>query len=94
MNEFMRPDAFVFPGRTGLLDPAQAWRIVRAAAVRAGIDKPVSPHFLRHAHCSHALDRGAPISLVRDTAGHASVATTDRFLHARPGESSSRFPDI
>jgi integrase/recombinase XerD len=55
------PDAPVFRSRRGgHLDPAQAWRIVRAAAVRAGLDAPVSPHWLRHAHASHALDRGAP----------------------------------
>ncbi len=77
--------------RGGHLDPAQAWRIVRAAAERAGLDLPVSPHWLRHAHASHALDRGAPIHLVQATLGHASVATTGRYLHARPTDSSSRY---
>jgi site-specific recombinase XerD len=51
----------------------------------------VSPHWLQHAHGSHALDRGAPIHLVQATLGHASVATTGKYLHARPKESSSRF---
>ena len=84
-------DAFVFGGRDGHLSPVQAWRIVRDAAKAANLKKPVSPHFLRHAHASHALDRGASIVLVRDTLGHASVATTNAYLHARPGESSSRY---
>ncbi len=84
-------EAFVFPGRSGALDPSQAWRIVRAAAKRAGLEQNVSPHFLRHAHGSHALGRGASIALVRDTLGHSSVAVTDRYLHARPGESSGKF---
>jgi len=57
-------------------------RIVRAAAVRAGIQEKVSPHWLRHAHASHSLDRGA---LPRQALGHSSVATTERYLHARPG---------
>jgi integrase/recombinase XerD len=78
----------VFAGRSGALDPSQAWRIVRAVARRAGIEKPVSPHFLRHAHASHALDRGAKVSVVRDSLGHSSLAVTDRYLHARPEESS------
>ncbi len=39
----------------------------------------------------HALDRGAPIHLVQATCAHASVATTGRYLHARPNESSSTF---
>ena len=43
--------------------PTQVRRIVLRAALRAGIDKPVSPHWLRHGHASHALDRGAPIHL-------------------------------
>jgi integrase/recombinase XerD len=73
------------------LDPSQVFRIIRAAARRAGIDLDVSPHWMRHAHASHALDRGAPIHLVQQTLGHASVATTGRYLHARPTESSSRY---
>jgi integrase/recombinase XerD len=73
------------------LTPPAVLRIVRAAAQRAGIAGNVSPHWLRHAHASHALDRGAPIHLVQATLGHASITTTGRYLHARPNESSSRF---
>lgn len=82
------PNAYVFAGRRGALDPSQVWRIVRAVARRAGIVKPVSPHFLRHAHASHALERGAKVALVRDTLGHSSLAVTDRYAHVRPEESS------
>ena len=88
-------DAPVFLSRKGgHLDPATAWRIVKTAAARAGLSDAVSPHWLRHAHASHSLDRGAPLSLVKDTLGHASVATTGRYLHARPNDSSSRFLGI
>lgn len=72
----------------------QVYRIVRDAAGRAGIGKPVSPHWLRHAHASHALDRGAPVHLVQETLGHASLATTTRYSHARPDESSGRFLSV
>lgn len=75
----------------GHLTGSQVLRIVKAAAKRAGIERPVSPHWLRHCHASHALDAGAPIHLVQATLGHTSVATTSRYLHARPTESSSRF---
>ena len=52
------------------------------------------PHWMRHAHASHALDRHAPIHLVQATLGHASVSTTGRYLHARPNESSGLYlPD-
>jgi integrase/recombinase XerD len=77
--------------KQGHLDPAQVLKIVRAAARRAGISLDVSPHWLRHAHASHSLDRGAPIHLVQQTLGHASVATTGRYLHARPTDSSARY---
>jgi integrase/recombinase XerD len=73
------------------LRPLAVLRIVRQAARRAGIEAAVSPHWLRHAHASHALDRGAPIHLVQATLGHASITTTGRYLHARPKDSSGRF---
>lgn len=73
----------------GHLDPSQVHRIVRAAAQRAGIVGNVSPHWLRHSHASHALERGASAALVRDTLGHDSLATTDKYSHARPGTSSA-----
>ena len=78
----------------GHLTPVQVHRIVKQAAAEAGISAAASAHWLRHAHASHALDRGAPVSLVQATLGHASVATTGRYLHARPNDSSARYlPD-
>ena len=77
--------------KRGALQPVGILRIVRQAAMRAGIVEDVSPHWLRHAHASHALDRGAPIHLVQATLGHASITTTGRYLHARPTDSSGRF---
>ena len=85
-------DAPVFLSRKGgALDPSAVHRIVKAAAARVGLSAEISAHWLRHAHASHSLDRGAPIHLVQATLGHASVATTGRYLHARPSESSARF---
>ena len=87
------PDAAVFRSRNGggALDPSQVHRIVKRAAGRAGLSDAVSAHWLRHAHVSHALDRGAPVHLVQATVGHASLATTSRYAHARPSDSSSRY---
>jgi integrase/recombinase XerD len=73
------------------LDRQRIQDIVRAAALRAGIDKDVSPHFLRHSCASHALERGASIALVQQTLGHASLATTSRYTHVRPGVSISDY---
>ena len=86
-------DAPVFTSQKGgALDTSQVWRIVSSAAKRADItDKNVSPHWLRHAHASHALDKGAPVTLVRDTLGHSSLAITSRYAHARPSDSSAYY---
>ena len=73
----------------GQLDETQVHRIVKAAAVRAGISGNVSAHWLRHSHASHALDRGATIAVVRDTLGHSSLTITSRYTHAKPNESSA-----
>ena len=84
-------DAPVFPSKSGKpLDRSRVLRIVKDA-VRAGVNPNATTHWLRHAHASHALDRGAPIHLVEATLGHASIAATSRYLHARPGDSSARF---
>jgi integrase/recombinase XerD len=86
------PDAPVFRSRKGgPLDESAVHRVVKAAAERAGLSAEVSAHWLRHAHASHSLDRGAPIHLIQQTLGHASVATTGRYLHARPTDSSARY---
>jgi site-specific recombinase XerD len=87
-GEDVAADDPVFASRKGKghLHPSQVKRIVTAAAV-PGVDGRVSPHWLRHAHASHALDRRAPIHLVQATLGHASVATNRKYLHARPEDS-------
>lgn len=86
------PEAPVVPGRNGRpLDRKVVWRAVKRAARRAGATEAASPHWLRHSHASHALDNGAPIHVVREGLGHASLATTTRYAHAKPGESSAAF---
>lgn len=65
--------------------------IVKAAADRAGVNPAASIHWLRHAHASHAIDNGAPITLVSATLGHADLTTTSVYARAQPGESSGRY---
>jgi integrase/recombinase XerD len=62
--------------------------MVKRAAAKAGIIKAVSSHGLRHAHGSHAVDRGASLPEVQATLGHGNIATTSGYLHARPNTSS------
>jgi len=72
------------------LDESMVFRIVRRAAARAGIQN-VSPHWMRHAHATHSLENGAPITLVKDTLGHKSIETTAKYTHVRPNASSGQF---
>lgn len=73
------------------LDESTVWNIVRRAAERAGIAGNVSPHWLRHAHATHALENGASIVLVKETLGHASIETTAKYTHVRPNASSGQY---
>jgi integrase/recombinase XerD len=85
-------------GDAGVNDPVFASRkggsiteravngMVKRAAARAGVNASVSPHWLRHAHGSHAIDRGA--SLPEGAVDHGNIATTSGYLHARPNSSS------
>ncbi|NJK28791.1 MAG: tyrosine-type recombinase/integrase [Acaryochloris sp. SU_5_25] len=53
------------------------------------IDVPnLSPHIFRHSHATHAVRRGVPLDLVKDTLGHSSIATTQIYLKANPSDSS------
>lgn len=83
-------EAPVFPSRKGgaPLVARQVNRILKAVAMRANVNPDVSAHWLRHAHASHALERGANVVDVKDTLGHANIATTSIYLHARPDRSS------
>jgi len=76
-------------GLGGHLEVSQVNRIVAKAARDADIDRAVSPHWLRHAHASHAHARKTDLALIRDTLRHSSIATTGRYLHARPNDSSA-----
>jgi integrase/recombinase XerD len=89
------PDDWVFPGQKGKhLHRSSINRLLDRLAVKTGIKVDVSPHWLRHAHVSHALDRGAPVHLVQANVGHSDIRTTQLYCHARPTEGSSQYlPD-
>jgi integrase len=65
------------------LDRYGAARIVRGVTRRAGIAKSVSPHTLRHAFITAALDAGVPLRDVQEAASHADPRTTMRYDRAR-----------
>jgi integrase/recombinase XerD len=79
-----RTEGPVFLARDGRrLDRHGAGRIVRQTARRAGIGKMVTPHTLRHAFITAALDAGVPLRDVQEAASHADPRTTMRYDRAR-----------
>jgi integrase/recombinase XerD len=62
--------------------------MLKRVAAKAGINPDFSAHWLRHAHASHAIARGADLPVVQSTLGHGNIAVTSGYLHARPGTSS------
>lgn len=85
-------DEPMFASREGKhLARSQINRIITKAKEQAGIDRNVSPHWMRHGHASHALHKGANVKLVKETLGHASLETTDQYLHVSPDDSSGLY---
>jgi integrase len=79
-----RTDGPVLPAADGRrLDRHGAGRIVRKAARRAGITKTVTPHTLRHAFITAALNAGVPLRDVQEAASHTDPRTTMRYDRAR-----------
>jgi integrase/recombinase XerD len=65
--------------RGGALSRQAVWTIVRETCRRAGIERKVSPHTLRHSFATHLLEAGTAIRIIQVLLGHARLATTTRY---------------
>lgn len=75
-------DDFLFTNkRGGRLTEATIQKIVSAAATKAGIQKNVSPHTLRHSFATHLLENGTDIRYIQELLGHAKLQTTQIYTH-------------
>ena len=84
--ELRRPkrasDATLFLNNRGeKLTRVMVFNIIKQAALLAGIDKPISPHTLRHSYATHMLEGGANIRQVQELLGHESISTTEVYTH-------------
>ena len=82
-----KPKTYLFPGKGPHqsaevpIDSRSIFNAVRQAAKRAGIDKHVHPHTLRHCFATHLLESGADLPTIQLLLGHADLKTTCRYLH-------------
>jgi len=66
------------------LTTERIWEIVKEAGKRAGIEKNIYPHLLRHCFASHLLAGGANLRVIQELLGHASINTTEIYTHVEP----------
>ena len=85
-----KTDAVFHSYRHKPLDRTWVHKLLKKAALIAGVNPAASSHWLRHSHATHALEGGCDLHLLQQSLGHADLGTTQKYLHARPDRGSSQ----
>ena len=94
-EKYFRVNQYLFISRNhNKMHRSVVHRMIKRACKRSGIDERASAHWLRHSHASHSLEAGCNLRLLQQSLGHASVTTTERYLHISPDAGSSQFIDF
>ena len=77
-----RSPAAVFLTRRGTpFAHSTLWARIKRRALRAGIQRNVTPHMLRHSFATHLLEHGADLRIIQELLGHANISTTEVYTH-------------